>query len=402
MKPLEGIHVLDFTWVGVGPMTTRYLADFGATVVKIESSTRLDTLRRGGPFKDNKPGVNRSGYFTNYNCNKLSVAINMATPKGRDLARRLVPWADVVAENFTAGQMEKWGLGYDDLRRIKPDIIMLSACMFGRGGPYSTHPGFGPMLTALTGFTYLTGWPDRDPTGPYGAYTDFIVPRFAAAFLLSALDLRRRTGQGMHLDMSQLEAGIHLLTPAFLDYFANGRIMERKGNQDSAAVPNGVYPCQGEDRWVALACWRPQHWEGLRQAMGNPLWTQDPRFATFLGRKAHEEELDRYIARWTSLFPQEGVVERLRTRGVPAAPVHDLPGLFADPNLSARGYWVPLEHPEIGLQHYDGLEFRLSASPAQFEHPAPLLGQHTREVLHAILGMADDEIDALAAEGVLK
>ncbi|GBD11461.1 Succinyl-CoA:(R)-benzylsuccinate CoA-transferase subunit BbsF [bacterium HR23] len=402
MRPLEGIHVLDFTWVGVGPLFTRYLADFGAEVIKVESSTRPDSLRRGGPFKDNKPGLNRSGYFANYNCNKRSIAINMATPKGRDLARRLVPWADVVTENFTAGQMEEWGLGYNDLRRIKPDIILVSACMFGRGGPYSSHPGFGPMLTTLTGFTYLTGWPDRDPVPPYGAYTDFFVPRFLVLFLLSALDLRRRTGQGMHLDMSQLEAGIHLLAPVFLDYFANGRVMERRGNRDTSAVPHGVYPCRGEDRWVAIACFRPPHWEGLKKAMEHPSWADDPRFATFLGRKAHEAELDTYITRWTQQFTQPEVVERLQRCGVPSAPVHDLPGVFSDPNLRERGHWVRLEHPEIGPHHYDGVEFRMSASPPRFEHPAPLLGQHTREALHAILGMPDEEIDALEKEGVLQ
>ena len=209
MRALEGLKVLDFFWVAVGPMTTGYLAEYGATVVRVESRRRPDPLRNSPPFRDSRQGPTRSGYYAAYNANKYALGLNMAHPKALDVVRRLVDWADVVTENFTPGTMARWGLGYGDLCRIKPDIIMLSTSMLGHGGPLSSQPGFGPVLSSLSGMTGVTGWPDRTPTNPYGAYTDFIVPRFTVPALLAALDHHRRTGQGQHLDISQLEGALH-------------------------------------------------------------------------------------------------------------------------------------------------------------------------------------------------
>src|SRR3989442_4080904 len=216
----------------------------------------------------------------------------MARPKASNIVQRFVAWADLVTENFTPGTMEKWGLGYDELRTLKPDVILFSTSMLGRGGPYSRQPGFGPVLSSLSGMTGLTGWPDRAPTNPYGAYTDFIVPRFALATIIAALDYRRRTGRGQHLDMAQLEVALYFLAPPLLDYALSGREPQRAGNRHAAAAPHGAYSCQGEDRWCTIACMTDAHWQALCQAMGHPAWTREDRFATLLGRKAHEDELE--------------------------------------------------------------------------------------------------------------
>ena len=292
-KPLEGLKVLDFCWVVVGPMTTKYLGEYGATVLRVESAKRPENLRTAAPFKNRVAGVNRSGYFANNNPNKYGVAIDMRHPRARDLALRMASWADLVAENFTPGTMESWGLGYGALREANPGIIMFSASMMGRGGPLESQPGFGPVLSSLAGLTHVTGWPDRDPVNPYGAYTDFVVPRFAVAAILAGLDYRRRTGEGMHLDMSQLEASIHFSAPFILDYTVNGREQGRRGNRDPGAAPHGTYPCRGDDRWIAIACSTDGEWQALRGAI-DPTghgWPYHGRFSTLLGRKSSEDDL---------------------------------------------------------------------------------------------------------------
>ena len=220
---LEGLKVLDFCWVAVGPMTTKYLSEYGATVVRVESKRRPESLRLAAPFKDGVSGINRSGYFANYNANKYGITIDLGHPQARDLVLRMASWADLVTENFTPGMTERWGLGYPDLKEVNPQIIMFSTSMLGRGGPMDAQPGFGAVLSSLAGLTNITGWPDRGPVNPYGAYTDFIGPKFAVAAILSALDYRRRTGRGLHLDMSQLESSLHFTAPLLLDYAVNNR-----------------------------------------------------------------------------------------------------------------------------------------------------------------------------------
>ena len=265
-KPLDGLKVLDFCWVAAGPLTTKYLAEYGATVVRVESSKRPGTLRRAAPFKDGISGINRSGYFANYNSDKYGITIHMRHPRALELVLHMAKWADVVTENFTPGTLEDWGLGYDVLKKANPAIILFSTSSLGRGGPMEGQPGFGPVLGSLAGMTQLTGWPDRDPVNPYGAYTDFIIPRLGVPSILAALDRRRRTGKGAHLDLSQLEASIHFSAPFLLDYVTNGRLQERNGNRDPAAVPHGVYPCAGEDRWIAIACFSDGGMDGSAPA----------------------------------------------------------------------------------------------------------------------------------------
>ena len=402
-KPLDGVNVLDFCWVAVGPMTTKYLGEYGATVVRVESARRPGTLRSAAPFRDGVSGINRSAYFASYNANKMGITVDMRHPRARELMLRLAGWAHIVTENFTPGTMEGWGLGFPDLRAVNPALVMFSASMMGRGGPMERQPGFGPVLSSLVGLTNVTGWPDRTPVNPYGAYTDFIVPRFAVAAILAALDRSRRTGEGTHLDLSQLETSMHFLAPFLLDYTANGREQARQGTRDPGAAPHGVFPCLGEDRWLALACRTEEHWQALLAAAepgGGPLHSGD--FATLLNRKANEDELDFLIAQWTSRHEQRPLAQTLQEAGVPAGMVNDPRDLFEDPQLQHRQHFRWLDHPEIGPYATDRSEFDLSLTPGSLDTPAPLLGQHTRYFLRNVVGLSEEEYKSLESDGVLE
>ncbi|MGE3540385.1 MAG: CaiB/BaiF CoA transferase family protein [Candidatus Tectimicrobiota bacterium] len=402
MRPFEGVKVLDFFWVVIGPLTTSYLAEYGATVVRIESRGRAEVLRSAPPFGGGKRGLNRSGYYANYNANKYGLGLNMGHPQAVELVKRLVLWADVVTENFTPGTIEKWGLGYDVLRAIKPDLIMISASMLGRGGPYSRQPGFGPVLSSLSGMTDLTGWPDRAPSTPYGAYTDFVVPRFALPTLVAALDYRRRTGEGQYIDISQLEAALHFMAPPVLEAANNGQVQTRAGNRHPAVAPHGVYPCVGEERWCAIACMTEAEWQSLRQVMGQPAWASEERFASMFSRKQHEEALDALVSAWTRQHEAFTLMHMLQRAGVPAGVAQTNKDLIEDPQMEQRGAFVYMDHPGVGRHPVQRSEFRLSAVAAEFHRPAPNIGQHTVQVCKEILGMSDEEIASLIDEQVLE
>ncbi|MBM3925128.1 MAG: CoA transferase [SAR202 cluster bacterium] len=398
--PFEGVKVLDFCWVAIGPMTTRYFADFGATVVRIESIHRIDTIRTATPLKNNTPGTNHSAYFANYNSGKHSMALNMGDPRAKDVALELAKWADIVTENFTPGVMEKWGLGYEDLKKVNPNLIMFSASMQGRGGPFSNHPGFGPVLTALSGHTHLTGWPDRTPTSPYGAYTDFLLPRLAVAALGAALDHRRRTGQGVYIDMSQLEGSLYFVADALMDYAGNHRVPVRQGNRHVSHAPHNAYPCQGEDRWCAIGCQNDQDWIALCKVIGRPELAKDKRYATQESRKKHEDEIDKLISAWTHDKDAFDVMHRCQAAGVPAGVVQTCEDLFNDPQFKHRNHYVFLDHKEIGRHAYDGVEFKLSEGHPTYQ-PSPLLGEHTEWVCKEILGWGDARIKRETESGLL-
>ena len=403
-KPLEGIKVLDFCWVAVGPMTTRYLAEYGATVIRVESGKRPETLRRAAPFKDGISGINRSGYFASYNPNKYGITIDMSHARAKELVLQLVSWANLVTENFTPGTMERWGLGYEDLQAINPAIVMYSTSMLGRGGPMERQPGFGPVLSSLAGLTHITGWPDRDPVNPYGAYTDFIGPRFAVASILAALDYQRRTGKGLHLDMSQLETSLHFTAPFILDCSVNGREQGRKGNRDPGAAPHGAYPCRGEDRWIAIACQTDQEWQALLELISPVDWDEDrsQQASTLVGRKTVEEDLDKMIADWTVDQDPQELMRTLQDAGVPAGVVNDCRDLFQDPQLTHREHFKYLDHAEIGPYPSDQSEFDLSKTPGSLDTPAPLLGEHTEYALKELVGLSEDEYRSFEDDGVLE
>lgn len=399
-QALDGIKVADFSWVIAAPLATECLADHGATVVRIESQTRPEILRTYFIYAGDVPGINRCGAFAAFNSNKYGVTLNLNHPKGIEVAKKLVAWSDVVVENFTPGRMERWGLGYEELKTLKPDIIMLSLSMQGQTGPYASQPGFGATMQGKAGVTHFIGWPDRKPVGTPVPWTDFIAPSYAVIAVLGAVDYRRRTGKGQCIDLSQLEAGVSFFSQAILDYTANKRVQNRMGNRGSYAAPHGVYRCKGDDRWCAIAVFSDEEWDGFCGVLGNPQWTMESRFAILLGRKQNEDELDCLIENWTTNHPAEEVTVKMQAAGVPAGLVANGKDLDEDPQLKHRSCFVWLEHAEMGMTAYDVPPFRLSKTPAELRMPAPCLGQHNEYVYTKLLGIPDEEFVELLQDGV--
>ena len=398
--PLEGIKVADFCWVWTGPTTTKVLADFGATVVKIESKARPETWRIQPPFKDNVPGFNRGGIFNTINTSKYSVNINTAKPKGKELAKRLIAWADIVTENYAGGSMKEMGFGYEVCKEINPDIIMMSSSMMGQTGPWSILPGYGDLLSAISGVNEISGWPDYPPA-EIGYYTDYVAPRFNAMTLLAAIDYWRRTGKGQYLDIAQHQGGLQYVLPLILDYSINGRIAGRNGNRDESGSPHGVFRCKGEDRHIALTVFGEDEWAGFCKVAGDQPWTKDPRFATFASRKANEDELEALILAWTLGQDDEQLMHRLQAAGMAAGMLMS-PQDFLESNehIKARNFYKEIDHPEIGIIHVPRQPCVLSKTPCDVRR-APLMGEHTDYVLKEFLHMTDDEIAELVVEEVL-
>lgn len=390
----------DFSWFISGPLVARFLGDCGARVVHIESGARPDNMRSTLPMKDNIPGINRSAAFARYNGSKYGVTLNLGHPKGVELARRLAAWADVVVENFSSGTMERMGLGYGDLRKANPEIIMVSLPMFGHSGPLAGHPGLGSQMADFAGFGRLTGWPDRPPVSPPGAYTDFVSPYYAVSAVMAALDFRRRRGRGQYIEVSQYEAAVQLVAPLVMDWFVRGRDAGRRGNECPGMAPHGVYPCLGDDRWCAIAAFSEEEWRRLCCAMEMPDLAWDPRFVTVIARLRHREELDGLIGGWTRQHAAAEVMSRLQQEGVAAGMVCNGRDQNEDPHLAARGFYRELEHSEIGWHRYLMPPFRLSRTPVGPSRPAPCLGQHNEHVYRGILGLSDEEFVNLLNEGV--
>ncbi len=390
-KLLDGIRVVDFTWALSGPISTKHLSDLGAEVIKVETRVRLDIQRTGSKF----------GSFNQHNTGKLAITINLKMPRGLELMKQLIGKSDVVVENFAGGSMAKMGLGYDVLKELKPDIIMLSSCMQGQTGPYARHPGIGFRLTALSGFNHITGWPDRQP-GWIGAYTDFIAPRYNILGVMAALEYRRRTGKGMYVDVSQFESGVQFMGPLLLDYYVNGQPVDRMGNESPDAAPHNAYRCLGEDRWCAISVSAEPEWASFCAVIGNPGLATDPRFATLAARKQNEPELDRLVTEWTRTRSAEDVMNAMQAAGVPAGVLQTGEDLMDhDPQLRHRRFFTELEHPEVGkYRSNSGAHFTLSKCDYDLVR-APLLGEHNEYVFKEILGVPDDEYNRLVAEGVI-
>jgi crotonobetainyl-CoA:carnitine CoA-transferase CaiB-like acyl-CoA transferase len=400
-RPLEGLKVLDFSWVYAGPASTRYLADYGATVVRVESTKKLDALRTVGPFKDGHAGINRSGNYSNANVGKYNLSLNLSVSEAREAAMQLAQWADVVVENFSPKAMRAWGMDYESLRKLKPGLIMLSTCLNGQSGPRAMLAGYGTMGASLAGFGEITGWPDRAPAAPFSAYTDYSAPKFTVAALLAALDHKRHTGQGQHIDISQVECPVHFLGRAVLDYTVNGRVQTRMGNALPEYAPTGVYPCAGTDRWVALAAPTDEVWRALCETSGQD-WDKDSRFATATARLENREALDAAIDAWTARFQPGELEELLQGAGVPVHRVSTSPDVFADQQLEARGHITYLQDPRLGPIPVETSRMRFSRTPAIAAWPGPDIGQHNDHVLREILGMTDEEITELVIDEALE
>ena len=390
----EGINVVEFAAIAAGPVIGKHLADHGARVVHVESHQRPDGFRVNyPPYKDNKPGINRSGAFGICNNNKYGVTINLKTREGIELAKKLIAWADLIVENFTPGTLKKLGLGYEEMVEVNPDIILLSTCNQGQSGPHALHPGFGSHLSSLCGFTYMTGYPDRLPYILYGPYVDHIGVGYGVIAAVAALEHRRRTGEGQFIDLAQYEAGVQFMIPALLDYSINHRVVERDGNRHSFAAPHNTYPCKGDDRWCVISIFNDQEWKDLCQCMGRDELILDPRFKTIPARKKHEDEVEREVAKWTSQLTAEEVFKKLQENGVKAGIVQTIADLFADPQLKHRGFWAPVDHPEIGRCHAEGPPFALSKTPFKIDRPAPMIGEHNELVFKEFLAAGKEEND---------
>lgn len=391
-KALAGVHVLDFSWVGVGPASCRYLADHGATVIRVESFDRVDALRTMPPFKDAIPGIDRAAYFTKLNCNKYGISLNLKKPQALNVAKRLVQWADVVVESYTPGVMKRLGLDYAHLRQIKPDIIMASSCLMGQTGPYAPYRGFGGQASALLGFFEITGYIDELPIGPYAAYSDFVAHRYLVIAILRALIYHRKTGKGQYIDQSQFEACLQFLAPAVLDYNVNGRVISRQGNRDPYAAPHGAYRCLGADRWCTLAVRTDKEWEAFCGVIRNPDMARDPRFYTLLLRTENKHKLDALVEKWTRQHTCEEVMTLMQEAGVPAGVVKTSEDIYEDPQLKHRQHLAVQDHREIGRHAYEQFGFRLSRTPGEIRCAAPCLGEHNQLVFKEILGLSDQEI----------
>ncbi len=403
-QALAGIRVVEIGFAAAGPLVGKYLANHGAEVIKLESSRAPDVFRSTyPPFKDNVPGVDRAGMFAFYNDGKRSITLDLKHPRGIELARALIAKSHVLIESFPAGTMAKRGLSYDALARENPGLVMMSSCNQGQTGPHAQHPGYGSQLTCLAGFVHLLGEPDRSPVILYGPYIDYIAVGYGVIAILAALARRRSTGKGTYIDLSQYEAGLQFLTPAFLEHQLNGTVPTRAGNDDPVAVPHGVYPCADDvknDRWVALSVWSDDEWVRFRRAIGDPAWARDARWATVDGRRAARAELDRRIGEWTRGRTREAVVDALRAHELRAAPVLAISELFTDPQLAHRELWRALPHPVIGTVECLSAPFVLGGTPSRQERAGPTLGADNDHVFGQILGIGEEERAALARDGV--
>jgi benzylsuccinate CoA-transferase BbsF subunit len=332
----------------------------------------------------------------------MGITLDMSKPKAREIFLRMLPWADVVSESFTPKALRNWGLGYEQLSAVKPDLIMLSTCMQGQTGPHRDYPGFGNLMAALSGFYHIAGYSETELCPPYGAYTDFIAPRFSACAVMAALDYKRRTGKGQYIDMAQYEAALHNLAPAMIDYFATGRVLGPTANRSARYAPHGAYRCQDEDgheRWLVIAVASDAEWQATLRVLGKS--PQEARFASMTERHENRAPLDEFVGALVRERNAEELTAALQAEGVGAYPVQSCMDLHRDENLEAFGFWHWLEHEHMGASPYEGLQHRMSRTPGDLRTPAPTLGQHNQKVLGEIFKMSAAEIEQLKQDKVV-
>jgi benzylsuccinate CoA-transferase BbsF subunit len=401
--PLESIRVADFGWILAVPHATAWLGVMGAEVIKIESMQRLDLIRLLGQLPGRPIDLDGSAYFNSLNFGKKSITLNLSHPQGVALAKEIVRHSDIVTENFTVGNMKKWGLGYDDLCQIKSDLIMLSGTPLGQFGSESNCVGWGPHTQAYAGMCHLTGYPGGAPSGLGGTWPDFMIGVVMAYAVLSALHYRRRTGKGQYIDLAMAEVVMSMLPEGFADYNMNGRDRGRRGNLDDLMVPHNVYRCTGNDQWAAIAVNSEDEWRALCETLGHAEWLTDPRFSDQPSRKANEKTLDTLIETWTVQRSPIEVMHTLQAAGVAATPVLNTEGLCTDPQFLHRNYTVAIDHPVTGPIPAAGIPGIYSALPKADLHytAAPRLGEHNEDVLGGLLGLSAAEIARLKEERVV-
>jgi benzylsuccinate CoA-transferase BbsF subunit len=400
--PLEGIKVVDMGWLMVGPESARYLADLGADVVKVESSVRVDPLRTLGPYKDGRRGINRSLSYHASNVGKRSLLLDVKHPLGRQALIKLVRWADVFVESFAPGVIERLQLSYEELRRENPVLIMVSTSLLGQKGPKSRGTGgTGTTGSAFAGATNLLGWPDRPPAGPYGPWTDSVTPRFVVTSILAALHRRGRSGEGCYIDVAQAECGLQFLLPAYYEYAVNKRIPQRRGAAGSPLrCPSGVYPCTGDDRWVAIDASADRQWQVFRRIVGDPLTGSE--LDTVLGRMRHREEVERAITAWTQRRAPHGIERELQAAGIAAHVVCTSRDLAEDEDLRHEAHFQPIHDPEIGRAITRGPQFRLARTPHVPTRAGPRLGDSCDAILMSVCRYSASDVASLKREGVVR
>jgi benzylsuccinate CoA-transferase BbsF subunit len=394
--PLENVKVLSFGTGGVVPDAGKIFGELGANVIKIESKDNLDFMRTIGPDINNIAGFNEA------NRSKKSFGVNLKTEKGKQLVSKLIKWTDILLENFRGGVMKSLGFDYENARKLNPKIIYVSSQGFGGGGPYSDFQAYGPMLSSASGMLSMWAQPDDPyPVGSNSPLPDHMASKHVVIAALAALDYRRRTGKGQYIDMAQTEVAVSLMGEHYLDYTYNRRIGKPMGNRSTYAAPHGCYPCKGADEWCAITVFTDEEWHNFCSAMGNPEWTENPKFANLQNRLKNVAELDAHIQEWTSTLDAYVVMETLQAAGVAAGVVQRAPDTLADPQLRWLGSIVELDHPVAGTRLYPGVPFRMSGSSPMTSTPPPLLGQHTEEICREVLKMSDEEIQQLVKEDIL-
>jgi benzylsuccinate CoA-transferase BbsF subunit len=398
--PLEGVRILDFTWAWAGPQATLLLALLGAEVLKVESRRRLDHSRlRSLVAGPSMTGPDASFIFNTLNLNKLSVSLNLSKPEAVEIAVSLAKISDVVTENMRPGVLERLGLGYEELKKRNPGIIMFSSSAVGGTGPERFNTGYAPTFAAMGGMAYITGRLGGRPA-PLMGTIDLRVGSTGAFAVLAALYHRKMTGEGQYVDLSSAEAVSSLIGDSFMDYTMNDRVQNRSGNRDRAMAPHGVYRCL-QDKWVSIAIANEAEWAAFCDVVGDPRLTGDPRFADEFSRWQNQDALNEIIGEWTAKRTHVEVMNALQPFGVAAMPVYGGEEIVADPQVQARGIIEEVEHPLLGKRHVLGPPWRLSKTPARILRPGPLLGQHNDYVLGTLLGMSKEEIERLTAEEVL-
>jgi benzylsuccinate CoA-transferase BbsF subunit len=399
---LEGFRVLDLTSAWAGPMCTMLLADMGADVVKVETQARPDITRRLGPFAEGEVDLERSGYFATLCRGKRSLGLNLGTPEGLALLRRLVPLVDVVVENFSPRVMPKLGLTYEALRFLKGDLIMLSMSGYGATGPDRDYVAYGQTLEAFTGYDRLIGYPDSPPMAVGMPISDQLGGLFGALAVVAALRHRARTGQGQFLDLSECETLASVMALPLMELFLNGHVRLPQGNRDDLMAPHNCYRCAGEDEWATIAVGSEHEWQALCAATGHPEWSADHRFATAQLRRKNRDALDALVGAWAARRSASEITRLLQAAGVAASPTASADTLIDDPHLTERGFFTTIPHPVVGDRLVVGPFAQAEPPIAAVRAGAPLLGEHTPEVLVDLLGLPVPEVERLEREGIAR
>ena len=409
-QALSAFRICDFTGQLAGAGATKWLASFGAEVIRIEDPVRegrWDILRGTPPYVDERRGIDMGGAFNNHNAGKYGITLNLRDDRAKDILVRLIEVSDVVSENFAKGVLERWGFGYERMREIKPDIIYVSNCGFGHVGPYSDFKTWGPIVQAVSGLTFTSGLPDREPAGWGYSFMDHTGAYYMAMAILLALIHRQRTGEGQWVDLACTESALSLHGPALLDWTVNERPTRRPGRPHSnrsfwpPMAPHGIYPCAGDDDWVAIACRDQADWEAFAAVVGEG-WCGEGVFATPDSRHANQDALDDHVAAWTVEQGKFDVQELLRAAGVPGSAVmKPQERIDIDPSTGDFGLWPTVRHAKMGDVRVDGQPVHFSETDWRIGRGGPCLGEHTEEVLTGLLDFTPGEVAALREEGVV-